>query len=217
MAILIIGNSGTVAEVEDTTRALRVVKRPIDYGTLGIYHLALTSGTMAAGLAAGSEVFQFRWTDATNLCAVKQIRISAGGTATAFAAGAALIDAIMARSYTASGSGGTAATLSGNNAKLRTSMGTSLVGDARISSTAALTAGTRTLDAQAFASVSSSVIATAGTPIMPPTDLLFAPDESEHPIILAQNEGFVLRATVPATGTWTLSVQVKWAELAAYT
>jgi len=29
-----------------------------------------------------------------------------------------------------------------------------------------------------------------------------------HPEVLTQNEGFVIEATVPATGTWTFSVKV---------
>ena len=39
---------------------------------------------------------------------------------------------------------------------------------------------------------------------------------SDHPFILAQNEGFNIAATVPATGTWRFSVQVEWEELASY-
>jgi hypothetical protein len=38
----------------------------------------------------------------------------------------------------------------------------------------------------------------------------------EMPLLLAQNEGFVLRATVPATGTWQFGVTVVWAEITAY-
>jgi hypothetical protein len=39
---------------------------------------------------------------------------------------------------------------------------------------------------------------------------------SEHPIVLAQNEGIAVRATMPATGTWSASVLMKWAEVTAY-
>jgi len=34
--------------------------------------------------------------------------------------------------------------------------------------------------------------------------------------LFAQNEGFVIRATVPATGVWNIGFTVKWAELAAF-
>ena len=39
MPLQIQGNSGTVAEVEQNTRALRTVLRPNDYGSLGIFSL----------------------------------------------------------------------------------------------------------------------------------------------------------------------------------
>jgi hypothetical protein len=51
-----------------------------------------------------------------------------------------------------------------------------------------------------------------------PTYDLFECDvtDGEHPIILAQNEGIVIRATVPATGVWTAGFTIKWCELAAF-
>ena len=89
MAIQLQGNSGTVAEVDGTNfRAMRGTLRPIDYGSLGSYRMSLLSGTMAAGLAANSEVVQFRWSDATRLCVVTSIIFDGlSGSATAFAAG----------------------------------------------------------------------------------------------------------------------------------
>jgi hypothetical protein len=38
----------------------------------------------------------------------------------------------------------------------------------------------------------------------------------EHPLVLAQNEGISVRATVPATGTWIASFLIKWAEVTAF-
>jgi len=216
MSIQIQGFSGFVAEVEQNTKAMRVVLRPIDYGSFGIFQVALSSGTMAAGLAAAASVFQWRWSDATRVAKVTTICHGGAGSIAAFAAGFTQAQAFFARSYSANGSGGTAATMTGNNGKLRTSMGTSLVGDIRISSTAALTAGTWTLDAQPFASVTASVPATAGNQVLPPTLLFNCETESEYPLVVAQNEGFNLQSTVPATGTWTFSIACKWAELGSY-
>ena len=51
MALQLQGNGGTVAEVESATRAMRTALRPIDIGSLGSYRKAMTSGTIAAGLA----------------------------------------------------------------------------------------------------------------------------------------------------------------------
>lgn len=218
MAIQIQGNGGTVADVDGTNyRAMRTTLRPYDYGALGSYRLSLLSGTMAAGLAANSEVFQFRWADATRICVVTSVIWDGlSGSATAFAAGFAKVDMLVARSWTADGSGGVAATISGNNAKQRTSMGSTLLGAVRASSTAALTAGTKTLDTQAVGQYSAAIGTGTSVQWMPQFDLFHADPGGESPLILAQNEGFVIRATVPATGTWQFGATVCWTELAAY-
>lgn len=217
MAVQLAGNTAAnVAEVEATTKALRITPKPIDYGSLGIYSLGQVTGTMTAGLTAGSPIWSFRWGNASNLAIVKRIWISAGNTATAFSAGTVKFDLFCARSFSASDTGGTSILPSGNQNKLRTSMATTLLTDVRISSTGTLTAGTRTLDTNPLASVSTSVPATAGTTIMPPTDL-FRASAGDYPIVLAQNEGLVIQATVPATGTWIGAVNVIWEELASYT
>ena len=224
MAIQIQGNGGVVAEVDGTTfRAQRVTSRPIDYGALGFYRISMTSGTMAAALAANSEIFQFRWPDATRFAVVYRIAMSAGLNAAATAAGLVSFRSTIARAWTAAGSGGTRATMTGNNQKLRTSMGTSLVNDIGISTTAALTAGTKTLDAQDIAGVATGIGTAAITaaidmPIIGPTDLLNIESPSDHPLVFAQNEGYVIRigATMPATMTWHFAVVSSWAEVAAY-
>lgn len=218
MATQIQGNGGTVAEVDGTNfRAVRITNRPIDYGALGFYAIGLATGTMAAGLAAASEIFQARWTDATRFAAVYNIGCDGAGGIAAFTAGFTRMEAVIARAWTADGSGGTAATITGNNNKLRTSMGTTLFGAIRAASTAALTAGTKTLDTQGIGSIISATTATAGDQVLPNEELFSATSHVDnHPIVLAQNEGVVIRATVPATGTWTGGVSMRWAELTAY-
>ena len=218
MAIQIQGNGGTVAEVDGTNyRAMRSTLRPIDYGALGSYRMSGLSGTMAAGLAANSEVFQFRWTDATRLCVITSVLWDGlSGSATAFAAGFAKVDMLVARSWSADGSGGTTLTPTGNNQKMRSSMGTTLVGSARVSSTAALTAGTKTLDSLAMGQYSAAIGTATSTQWMPQFDLFHVDPGGETPLILAANEGFVVRATVPATGTWQFGVTVTWTEVTAY-
>ena len=218
MAIQIQGNGGTVAEVDGTNyRAMRGTLRPIDYGALGSYRMSLLSGTMAAGLAANSEVFQFRWSDATRICVVTSVIFDGlSGSATAFTAGFAKVDMLVARSWTADGSGGAAAVISGNNAKQRSSMGSTLLGAVRAASTAALTAGTKTLDSQAVGQYSAAIGTGTSVQWMPQFDLFHVDPGGESPLILAQNEGFVIRATVPATGTWQFGATVCWTEVAAY-
>jgi hypothetical protein len=218
MAIQVQGNTGVVAEVDGTVyRAMRTTLRPIDPGAYGSYRLSLLSGTMAAGLAANAEIFQFRWSDATRLCVVSSVTFDGlSGSATAFAAGFGKVDLVVARSWTADGSGGSAATLTGNNQKRRTSMGTTLVGAARISSTAALTAGTKTLDTQAIGQYSAAFGTGTSVQWIPQTQLFHQVGGVESPLILAQNEGLVVRATVPATGTWQFGVTICWTEVESY-
>ena len=212
----VLGSDGnTQLAVESKWNALRATLRPLDYGSLGIYQISAQTGTIAAGMAANSEIFQFRWTDATRLALITQIRFDGLGSIAAFAAGFASFEAVIARSWSADGSGGTTLTPSVNNQKLRTSMGTSLVGAVRIASTGALTVGTKTLDGRGCGAFVGGLPATAGAGLQQ-ANLLDNETTNEHPIVLATNEGIVVRATVPATGTWTAGITVKWIEVASY-
>lgn len=218
MAIQLQGNTGVVAEVDGTNyRSLRATLRPIDYGSFGSYRVSGLSGTMAAGLAANSEIFQFRWTDATRLCVVTSVLFDGlSGSATAFAAGFANVQMLIARSWTADGSGGSTLSLAGNNQKMRSSMNTTLVGGSRIASTAALSAGTKTLDVQPIGQYSAAIGTGTSVQWIPQFDLFHMDPGGESPLLLTQNEGFVVRATVPATGTWQFGVTVAWTECGSY-
>lgn len=228
MGLGIQGNAGVVAEVDGTGyRALRVTPRPVEQGSLGFYQLNMTSGTLAAALAAGAQLFSMRWGDATRLLVLYHLSLKFQGLTprTALTLTDFGFDAYVARAFSVSASGGTVATLTGNSFKTRTSQGTTLLTDARISTTAALTAGTQTLDGNAFfgsLGVPQRVNPAAATEelvnINP--ELIWQPNTSngESPIILAQNEGIVLRnRTVwPAAGTGIVTVNARWAEVAAY-
>lgn len=183
----------------------------------GSYSASALSGTIAAGMSANQDILQARWTSTTHLAVVTDI-INDGlaGSATAFTAGFGMVAAHVARGYTADGSGGTALTLTGNNQKLRTAMPT-LGMTIRVASTGALTTGTRTLDANpigrnaiTFGTVASVIYIAPGTP-------LFTADGTfTHPIVLAAEEGIVIKATVPATGTWQAGFTIKWMEVDLY-
>ena len=228
MAIQIQGNGGVVAEVDGTTfRAIRVTARPVNYGSLGMYRLGMTSGTMAAALAANAELFQWRWADATNLGLVYKVSFSAGLQLASTVAVALGINMAFARSWSAAGSGGLRAVLTGNIAKLRTNMGTSLVNDAGISTTAGLTAGTKTIDhatsnaAAVVSGVGTTAITAMGpnTSLFPHTTMFDADGEGRMPYVAAQNEGFILRnspVAFPATMTWVFAVNCLWAEASAF-
>jgi hypothetical protein len=232
MAIIEGGASGALIDVGSNTKAARVEVRPTDVGSLGSYIVAASSGTMAAGLAGAATIFSVRWGDSTRAMVVRRVGLTARNLTTAFAAGVFLFELMQARSFSASDSGGSAITLTGNNAKRRTSFGSSLVTDMRISTTGTLTAGTRTLDGNAAQLIRGNVPATAvnypfvglGCANIPGASTgaystewqnLFEMDiATEWPLVFVQNEGFIIRATVPATGTWTFDVLVEWSEVA---
>ena len=219
-----IGNGGTVAEVDGTLfRALRTTPRPIDYGAFGAYSYGGFTGILPAALGANSEIFQFRWADATRVCIIRRIRIAAVVSTTFFAAGVPVqIDLIKSTAWTVAGTLGTGITM-GTSGKKRASMGSSLMvaGDMRIATTAALGAGTKTLDANSHKVIAAAgpITASLNGTIIPPGTLLWHSEtaDGEHPLVLVTNEGFSIRSVaVPGTGTWTASIQVDWFELASY-
>lgn len=186
-------------------------------GLLGSYSASHLSGTMAAGLGAAAEIFQFRWTSKVATGLIHSVSLDGlAGSATAFAAGFAKVDLLAARAWTADGSGGTDMTLTGENAALRTSMPVTLVGAIRGSATAALTAGTKTLDSQPLGLHPFSTGTVVSVIYVPQKVALYDENAAQHPIILAENEGFVVRATVPATGTWQFGITVRWSEASRY-
>ena len=230
MAVIQTGSSTSGVQNVDTKSAAFVVARPMDHSTLGHYHIAMTSGTVAAALAAGTasagHVFAFRNSHASILMVVTRLWLRFQ-TLTAFTAATVTdfgFDAYRVTSYSASHSGQTAATLTG--LKKRSSFADSSIADIRISNTAALTNGTETFDGNAFANCVGDpniVNAAAGTEYAnqgSPPAFDWQPDvaDGEYPLVLGQNEGIVIRnRTVwPAAGTGIIQVGVNWAEVTSY-
>ncbi len=223
MAVLEGGFTGAIAEVGAAASVpLHVASKPIPYGSLGHYKYGGITGILPAALAANSEVFQFRWTDATRLAAILKVIVSASVSTTFFAAGVPVqVDLVKSTAWAVAGTGGTGITPAAL-LKSRTSMGSTLVaaGDMRIATTAALGAGTKTLETVSMSALVAGgpITASLNGTIFPATALL-EPDQAdgEHPLILAQNEGFSIRSVaVPATGTWIMGIRVVWAELTAF-
>lgn len=228
------GASGTVAEVGSAgAKGIHTIAKPHDHGSLGHYRAVLTTGTMAAAMAANGEILQMRWVDATRLCVITDIKmLEFRNITTAFAAGPFNFQLMRATGWSADGTGGAAVGVADPQLQMRAAtMGASLFSTGfRIATTAALGAGTKTLDTLPMGATFGNV---GSTPAIaeffipkgggasgtggPGVDL-FNPDSGagEHPIVLAANEGIVIRGTVPATGTWIASVLVKWAEVNAF-
>lgn len=225
MAVIQGGTGTNLVAVDTTHLAARVSSRPMELGTNGAaFALSIRSGTMAAGLAADAEIFQMRWTHATFKMILRSLTINVyRQSATAFAAGTFTFRATVARAFTADGGAGVAIVMStANTNKKRTTFNASKFSDTGIrkADTAALTAGTKTLDTNDFGTVGcfTGVVAPAATvevaPMLIPTTYLWQRNTTdEYPFYFTTNEGFAVRATVPATGTWSYNIGVEWAEI----
>lgn len=214
---------GNLGKIGQDFGAQRSESKPIDMQGLGAYSYGGLTGILPAALAANSEVFQFRWADATRFCVLRKVKVSACVSTTFFAAGVPVqMDLIKSTGWTAAGTGGTAITPAAL-LKKRTSMPSTLMaaGDMRIATTAALGAGTKTLETYSLGALVAPgpITASLNGQIIAPDTVLWQAEiaDGEHPLVLAQNEGFSIRSVaVPATGTWQLAVTVHWAECASY-
>lgn len=223
-----------VALSTDLAGNLRVYNHPPN--VLGCYMVNGRTGTYA-GQGIGAPLFSFRWTSAAAFAVIMRVGVNVATTVVASVAGNVERELIIARSFTVSDTGGTAVTLTGNNQKMRTSQATSLVGDMRFGQP--LTAGTRTLDAAPVSSVTawlptlflgydigsggaylpSTTVTSQGLGGLGMLPLLNATTGQDYPIVLAQNEGIIVRIgkdAQPASATQQTYVQISWCEVSAY-
>lgn len=226
MAVIEGGTSGALMGVgAEAASPAHTIRFPVSYGAGGFFRVGAVSGTMAAALAANAELFQFRFvTAASRIALVHKVSISAGANVAASAAALAAFRMTVARAWTAAGTGGTRIVLTGDNVNLRTAMATSEVNDAGISTTAGLTAGTKTLDttdvgARAFGIGTGAITTSPQLNLVELTPLFDSDGEGQHPLVLANQEGFVIRSgtnAFPAGMTWHFAVNVLWAEVPAF-
>jgi len=222
----------TEAVIDAQRGSQRMSISPLDYtdmsgNVFGYYSAVMRTGNMAATVAANAPLASFRWTSSAAVALILSIRWAQQQvTATATAvAGFPDAEAIIARSFTASDTTGTAVVPS----KMRTTMAASIIGDLRVATTAALSAGTRTLDSVGFAfasaalKVSPDIGATAATGVAVGngtlTQDLYKWDRlGGHPPVLQANEGIILRQSSagPAAGTYNFIFTIEWAELAMF-
>ncbi len=189
------------------------VPYPVDYGTGGCFQICSKSGIMAAGLAANSPIYSFRWANVQFSAIVRRVRMQAWSLGTGFTAGLASFDMFVCRSWTVADTGGTTDTLTVDNGNLRSAMPPTLLPELRHSSTATLTAGTRTKDAQPVDTMTFEITTATNKPFSPAGIKLFERTVAEHPFVCANNEGFTIQATVPATGTWSWWITTEWDEV----
>src|SRR5438445_2167004 len=200
--------------IEDLTHgAARISVRPDE--ALSVISMVTWSGAIT-GVGANSPVFSLRNIGA-NPVLVRRIGLGFI-TTTAFTA-AQLVDfyLLAARSWTVSDSGGTGIGLTGNNCKRRTSLAALTNVDSRISTTGALTPGTRVNDTNAFAQI-SGWSGGAGEAIKLTPDNVLGRASTDYPQVMATNEGFVivLSSAMGAAGVGKLYVNIEVSEALAY-
>src|SRR4051812_36966522 len=190
-------------------------------GIRGQYGIGAGSGLIGAGI--NGDIFQFRWSDLTRICAVRKVTLTVVPS-TPFGAAPASAPAFYltkATGWTGQGTGGTSLDTTTGSCRRRTlpptPMPASLLaaGDVRIATTVALGNGTKTFDAQAQAVVIGTPVSSATGPIVTPTDLInVEASELDYPLELGTNEGFTIAIVGnPGTGTMIASVSVDWMEL----
>jgi hypothetical protein len=192
----------------------------------GEYRLSVSSGALsgvAAGTATAGHIFTARWAPADGkkprLCVIRRIGVTLR-TITGFTAAQEVgFDAFVARANTASSAGGTAIdlTTNTNTNKKRTTYATSQL-IARIAAAAELTAGTQTLDANPFLQASYADLAAAATVPKGLIGGVYPPDMEVGSLVLAVNEGIVIRNLIAlgAGGTARLTVDLDWSEVERY-
>lgn len=207
-------NLGSVlAQVDTAHQALRTTPRPMQ--AAGYYRFASVTGLLTA-LAAGGELMQFRWPSTTHLALIQQVSVRAI-VATAFTAPQELgFNAAQVTGFTANGSGGSGIVPGAANLMKRTSFPQSQAADLRLATTAALGVGTKVIFGSNFWEKNGYAGAVGAEVVNHSMD---ASDGSgEYPIVLAQNEGIILRngpVTMGAGGLVRVSVELAWVEVLA--
>jgi hypothetical protein len=222
---------GTEALVDSLRGSQRSSISPLDYSDLngnllGYYTAVLRTGNLAATIAANAPHASMRWSSTSSVAVILAVRASVEMVTAAATAVAGFPDAeaIIARAFTVADTTGTATTPT----KMRANMAASAVADLRVATTAALTAGTRTLDSVGFgfgcgellhnvSATGVAVLITAGNNV-PAFDVYKWDRLGGHPPVLTANEGVVLRQSSAgcAAGTYNYIWTLEWAELAQF-
>lgn len=182
----------------------------------GFFRGSWTSGLLtlvAAGTATAGHVFAFRNASATVQAWIEYVRVRWQTTTVFTAAQELQFKLLRATGYSAAHTGGTAATLTTPNLKKRVADSATAMADIRIGATDALTAGTHTLAAEALATF-EGYSQLGAAPNVPNFDDRWTPGDEGCPLVLAQNEGFIIRNEIVmgAAGVGRLVVDVSWRE-----
>jgi hypothetical protein len=218
-------------EIDRLFAAARVSLRPLDPLSLdgqrmfGHYRLAARSGAITgAPVIAGAPLFSLRWSAVDAVLVLLFLEAYLVPTVVFTAAQELGVDAILASAFTVADSAGTPIVPSAVSPVRKGTMNPSLVTDLRIAAATLLTAGTRILDANPFAAgsgLANVVNPAAATEYVNPGGRFgfrYRVEPGEHPIVLARDEGLIIRNAIafPAAGAATLIVNAAYAEVGNY-
>ncbi len=226
-------NSNVETQVDPSGLASRMSLRPLEWTgsgrTLGHYRMTFVTGTTVS-ISAGGLLAYLRWTDPSSYAVLLRIDASVAVSAAITAATVADLAAFVGRGSTAAGSGGNAMSVAGNNQKNRGLFGSSLVADARVATTGALTRPTTaTADAAPFAAsafqtkvspdIGATASATVAVGVASPVVNLYKPDAlAQHPIVLQASEHVEVQELTagPVTGGLKWYITLEWAEVPSF-
>jgi hypothetical protein len=219
--------SGVEQAVDPLYGAARTVNRPLDYTWpqgIVLGHYRAVGFTSAIAPAANSNLAAFRWTDVSRLGVLTRISASIAVVTAVTAQRVDPLAAFIVRVYTARDvtNATSVAFTASKSQTMRTSMGSSIVGNIDVSNLAAgLTGGTKLVDTNPIGHLGLSgtaAIVGLGTGVFKGD--IFKADiaNGEHPIVLASNEGVLIQwgATALATGTVIATIEFVWAELPVF-
>lgn len=193
----------------------------------GAYRTGARTGVVGATLATGSATAGHVWAcryaaaastapvDRRRRAVIQRFRAKIATVVGFTAAQEVAFDLFKATAFTALHTGGNAVTPSKKSTAFVAPLMT-----ARIASTAELTAGTHTFDTDPIGGCSWPELATgAAIPKGPGGDIFLSTEDlTEQPIILAPDEGLILRNVVAfgGAGTVRLVVEMDWLEVERY-
>lgn len=220
MAITLKSTGGNVVGVgNEAASALHATSKPIP-ASVGHFRVARRFVPIASA-TANANFIAMRNASA-NLVMPTHIRLRILQTGVPTAAIEHRVGIFVARGYSAAdGTGiGATLTLSGNNAKKRTSMSTTGVVITETSAAGGLTGGTKTLDVDPMGLATLWVLAAVSTTA--PNESIYEWEASmgdgAHPLTLAQNEGicFQLLGALGAASGVVYMYEIAWAESSTF-
>lgn len=197
-------------------------KIPFVNGTVvGHYRISVATG-LTTGLLALDPIFSARWSSTAGIrAAILRLKLQANIVTPFTNAQEVTAAATMARGWSVADSGGSVVTLTTINNQQSTSSDVASIAGMRIAGAGALTAGTRTLDANPFLQLSNSQLLAAATAAAVPGTAEFGVNsEMQFPFVVdtvAQNQGIVVNVPVAhgAAGTVRYIVDLEWIEYSA--